>query len=56
MTSFIEKPSAVTIGHRASRRSSCPTSACPNEFAIVRPGNRGYLLTLAEPHARHDLR
>ena len=25
----------------ASRRSSCPTSGCRTEFAIVRPGNRG---------------
>ena len=33
---------------RASRRSSCPNVGLPKNFAIVRPGNRGYLLTLGE--------
>lgn len=44
----VEKPSKITLG--ATKRSTfvVPPLGLPPEFAIVRPGNRGYLLTLGE--------
>jgi hypothetical protein len=44
----LDKPRKITLGH--SRRSTfvVPDIGLPAEFAIVRPGNRGYLLTLGE--------
>jgi len=44
----LEKPRAITIGHQGRPTFTVPNIGLPKEFAIVRPGNRGYLLTLGE--------
>lgn len=44
----LEKPAAVTIGHAGKPTFTVPNIGLPAAFAIVRPGNRGYLLTLGE--------
>ena len=42
----LEKPDKITVGTRG--RFVVPDIGLPRGFAIVRPGNRGYLLTLGE--------
>jgi outer membrane biosynthesis protein TonB len=42
----LEQPTTVTVGTRG--RFVVPDLGLPKSFAIVRPGNRGYLLTLGE--------
>ena len=42
----LEKPRPITISHVGKATFTVPDIGLPKEFAIVRPGNRGYLLTL----------
>jgi hypothetical protein len=44
----IEKPTKITIGNAGKPTFIVPDLGLPKAFAIVRPGNRGYLLTLGE--------
>jgi outer membrane biosynthesis protein TonB len=44
----IEKPTKITLGFKGTPTFVVPEIGLPNDFAIVRPGNRGYLLTLGE--------
>jgi hypothetical protein len=43
-----DKPQKVTIGHTGTPTFVLPDVGLPKGFAIVRPGNRGYLLTLGD--------
>ena len=42
----VEKPTKITLGKTGRSTFVVPDVGLPAEFAIVRPGNRGYLLTL----------
>lgn len=42
----LEKPRAITLGASGKSTFIVPELGLPADFAIVRPGNRGYLLTL----------
>jgi len=42
------KPAKITLGHTGGTTFTVPNIGLPKDFAIVRPGNRGYLLTLGE--------
>ena len=44
----LEKPAKITIGSKGKPTFIIPDVGLPKGFAIVRPGNRGYLLTLGE--------
>src|SRR5262249_25850685 len=44
----LDRPRPVTIGQTRSTTFVVPEIGLPPRFAIVRPGNRGYLLTLGE--------
>jgi hypothetical protein len=44
----LEKPTTITIGHAGKPTFVVPDLGLPKQFAIVRPGNRGYLLTLGD--------
>jgi len=44
----LEQPAKITVGHIGKPTFTVPDIGLPKEFAIVRPGNRGYLLTLGE--------
>ncbi len=44
----IERPSKITIGSVGKPTFVVPDLGLPKQFAIVRPGNRGYLLTLGD--------
>lgn len=44
----IHKPTKITIGSIGKPTFVVPDVGLPKNFAIVRPGNRGYLLTLGE--------
>ncbi len=44
----LDKPRRVTIGQSGKSTFVVPEVGLPPKFAIVRPGNRGYLLTLGE--------
>src|SRR3954468_2173670 len=44
----IEKPRPITLGAEGKSTFVVPDVGLPANFAIVRPGNRGYLLTLGE--------
>jgi hypothetical protein len=44
----LDKPRAVTIGRSGRTTFVVPDIGLPPKFAIVRPGKRGYLLTLGE--------
>src|SRR4029079_4726129 len=44
----LDKPRRVTIGQHRRATFIFPQIGLPPKFAIVRPGNRGYLLTLGE--------
>ncbi len=44
----VEKPTRITLGSTGSSTFTIPSLGLPVDFAIVRPGNRGYLLTLGE--------
>jgi hypothetical protein len=44
----LEKPDKITLGCHGNPRFVVPDIGLPRGFAIVRPGNRGYLLTLGE--------
>jgi len=43
-----EKPQKITLGKSGKSTFVVPDVGLPAKFAIVRPGNRGYLLTLGE--------
>lgn len=43
-----EKPRKITLGATGKATFVVPDLGLPADFAIVRPGNRGYLLTLGE--------
>jgi hypothetical protein len=43
-----EKPAKITLGSSGGTTFTVPNVGLPKNFAIVRPGNRGYLLTLAD--------
>jgi hypothetical protein len=43
-----EKPAKITVGSVGTPTFIVPDIGLPKSFAIVRPGNRGYLLTLGE--------
>jgi outer membrane biosynthesis protein TonB len=42
------KPTKITVGNAGTPTFIVPNVGLPKNFAIVRPGNRGYLLTLGE--------
>lgn len=44
----LEQPRKVTLGHKGTPTFVLPDLGLPNEFAVLSPGNRGYLLTLGE--------
>lgn len=44
----IHKPTKITIGSIGKPTFVVPDVGLPKNFAVVRPGNRGYLLTLGE--------
>ena len=44
----LEKPRPITVGASGKTTFIVPDVGLPANFAIVRPGNRGYLLTLGE--------
>jgi hypothetical protein len=44
----LDRPRPVTIGRNGRTTFVVPDIGLPPRFAIVRPGNRGYLLTLGE--------
>ena len=44
----VHKPSKITVGDTGKTTFTVPNVGLPKNFAIVRPGNRGYLLTLGE--------
>ena len=44
----LDKPRAITLGQGRRSTFVVPEIGLPPKFAIVRPGNRGYLLTLGE--------
>ncbi len=44
----LDKPTTITIGHVGKPTFIVPELGLPREFAIIRPGNRGYLLTLGD--------
>ena len=44
----IEKPAPITVGSVGKPTFIIPDVGLPKNFAIVRPGNRGYLLTLGD--------
>lgn len=42
----LDKPRSITLGTSGRTTFTVPEVGLPNKFAIVRPGKRGYLLTL----------
>jgi hypothetical protein len=44
----IDEPKPITLGQTAKSTFTVPDVGLPQNFAIVRPGNRGFLLTLGE--------
>jgi len=44
----LDRPRPITIGPTGRTTFTVPELGLPPKFAIVRPGNRGYLLTLGE--------
>ena len=44
----LDKPRPITIGQNGRTTFVVPDIGLPQKFAIVRPGRRGYLLTLGE--------
>ena len=44
----VAKPKKITLGRGRRSTFVVPDLGLPPEFAVVRPGNRGYLLTLGE--------
>src|SRR5215510_10180074 len=42
----LERPGKVTLGESHRATFTLPDIGLPPKFAILRPGNRGYLLTL----------
>jgi hypothetical protein len=44
----LDRPAPITIGTGGAARFTVPDIGLPRGYAIVRPGNRGYLLTLGE--------
>jgi hypothetical protein len=44
----VHKPTKITVGSAGKSTFTVPNVGLPKNFAIVRPGNRGYLLTLGE--------
>jgi hypothetical protein len=43
-----EVPAKITLGHKGTPTFIVPDVGLPSGFAIVSPGNRGYLLTLGD--------
>ena len=44
----LDKPRSITIGQSGKSTFVVPEIGLPPKFVMVRPGNRGYLLTLGE--------
>ena len=44
----LDKPRPITLGHSGRTTFTVPELGLPPKFAIVRPGKRGFLLTLGE--------
>ena len=44
----LTKPRAITVGTGPRSTFVIPDLGLPDRYAIVKPGNRGYLLTLGE--------
>ncbi len=44
----VHKPTKITVGSAGKTTFTVPNIGLPKQFAIVRPGNSGYLLTLGE--------
>ncbi|HWU90561.1 MAG TPA: hypothetical protein VN253_25020, partial [Kofleriaceae bacterium] len=44
----LDKPGKVTLGHSHKSTFVVPELGLPADFAVVRPGNRGFLLMLGE--------
>jgi hypothetical protein len=44
----VHKPTNITVGSEGGTTFTVPNVGLPKNFAVVRPGNRGYLLTLGE--------
>jgi hypothetical protein len=44
----LDKPTKITVGTTGRATFVIPNLGLPANFAIIRPGNRGYLLTLGE--------
>lgn len=44
----LDRPRAITLGHTGKATFTIPEIGLPAVFSLVRPGNRGYLLTLGE--------
>ena len=44
----VDEPTTITLGRSGKSTFVVPDVGLPADFAIVRPGNRGYLLTLGE--------
>ncbi len=44
----VDKPTVITLGNSGTSTFVVPDLGLPQNFAVVRPGNRGYLLTLGE--------
>jgi hypothetical protein len=44
----LHQPGQITLSHVGKATFTVPDLGLPKSFAIVRPGNRGYLLTLGE--------
>jgi hypothetical protein len=44
----VHEPTRITVGNTGKPMFIVPNIGLPKDFAIVRPGNRGYLLTLSD--------
>jgi hypothetical protein len=44
----MQEPTTITVGSAGKTTFTVPNVGLPKNFALVRPGNRGYLLTLGE--------
>ena len=44
----LDRPGSITLGESHKSTFTVPDVGLPDRFAVVRPGNRGYMLTLGE--------
>jgi hypothetical protein len=51
----LDKPEPITLGDSHKASFVVPEIGLPQDFAILRPGNRGFLLTLADGMRGHHL-